>query len=173
MAKPGTPPIGLLKYISEGHQIKQKSIFDFDDLYLTLHNWFLFYNYTRNEVEYKVIDAANRVELRWENKRDIDHYVRLHIHMGLVITGLDKAEVVKDGVKIKMDKGTVEFRITAFMEKDYTGDWSKTPFRKKIREMYDKYIIRNRLEQYKKLLATDERNFMHEIRSFLSLYRYE
>ncbi|HLD02634.1 MAG TPA: hypothetical protein VJC07_02975 [Candidatus Nanoarchaeia archaeon] len=165
------------KYISEGYQVKQKSVFDLDDLYLTLHNWFLFYGYNRNEVEYKVMETESylRVEMRWENERKAgdDPYVKLHINMGLVITGLDKTEVVKDGVKIKMDKGTVEFRLTAFMEKDPEGKWSSSPFMRKIRELYDKYIIRDRLESYKKLLATDERALINEIRSFLHLYKYE
>jgi hypothetical protein len=116
------------------------------------------------------MEQFNRIEIFWICEREIDNYVRFAFEIGMTITGLKDVEIEKGGVKIKRKAGTLEFRITSYIEKDFENKWSGTKFRNVMREAYDKYIVKDRLNKYRLVLYDELKAFMTEIRSFLHLH---
>ena len=162
--------IGHRKYLCERAQIKQKAIFSLDDLYVNMHFWFLFYDFSKYEVEYRVMEQFNRVEIFWICKKQMDPYVQFVIEFAFVVTGLKDVEIEKDGVKLKRNAGTLEFRTTCYMEKDYEDKWRGSRLKELMREAYDKYIIRKRLDDFKNQLYKELQALFAEVRSFLHLH---
>jgi len=78
-------------------------------------------------------------------------------------------EVEKDGVKIKMNKGQVELGIKGYLERDYEKRWEGRAFRKFLRGLYDRYVIKHRIDQYEGKLFGEFDEFSGQMKSFLTL----
>ena len=78
-------------------------------------------------------------------------------------------EVMREGVKVKRDKGTVEVKFTAYLERDYENRWEANPFLKFLRGIYDKYIIRNTIVSYRDALAAETDEINAQVKAFLAL----
>jgi hypothetical protein len=56
--------------------------------------------------------------------------------------GLASTEVVKEGKKLKVNKGEVELYITAYIDLDYKGEWSSHPILKFFNKIFPERIFR-------------------------------
>ena len=142
--------MGQKLFVASGLKISQKSVFNLQELYKMMFRWFELYGYGFSEREYKDSEAgdAKNLEIRWHAEKKKDDYVKFVIDPSFLILGMTKAEIEKDGLKIKTNQGSVEINFTAYMEKDFDEEWKKTPVRKFLREVYDKYVIGDRIEGY-------------------------
>ena len=68
-----------------------------------------------------------------------------------------------------MNKGQVEVKITAYLEKDYEHRWETTSISKFLRGLYDRYIIRNRIESYEEKIIEEVDELVAQIKAFLEL----
>ncbi len=155
-------------------KIKQGGVFNFDELYKALFRWFEAYGYQFHEDEYKEVQSekGKQLEILWSSERDFDAYVRFVIETGFFITGLVDVEVEQEGIKIKTNKATIEFRISAYIVKDYKGEWEKNNLLKNMRTIWDKILFRKRMEQYEDVLYEEVNGYMDEIKAFLNLYHF-
>ncbi|MCX6712017.1 MAG: hypothetical protein NT139_03205 [Candidatus Woesearchaeota archaeon] len=155
-------------------KIKQGSVFNFDELYKSLFRWFEAYGYEFHEDEYKEVQSekGKQIEILWTADRIFDAYVKFVIETNFFITGLVDVEVEQEGLKIKTNKATIEFRISAYLVKDYKGEWEKTGILRSLREIWDKILFRKRMEQYEDVLYEEVNNYMDEIKAFLNLYHF-
>ncbi len=160
-------------YIFERMKLKQTAIFDLEELYKSLFRWFEVYGYNFYEAEYQDIDEpkGKHIEIAWIAEKTIDAYVRFVIEVDFLIIGMADAEIEKEGLKVKTNKGTIELRLTAYLLKDYNKKWSETPVHQGIRKIYDKIIIRNRLERYETELFIECHKLVDEIKAFMNLHQ--
>ena len=82
---------------------------------------------------------------------------------------MTNVEVEIDGSKEKMNKGQLEIKFKSVLLKDYRESWTSNPFIKFLRTFYDKYLIKERLEQYEGKLIGDMEEMIAECKSFLAL----
>jgi hypothetical protein len=153
-------------------KIKDKSaIFDFGELYGFIYTWFIDEDYKFQEDQYseKVTPKGKEVEIDWTAKKKISDYFRFAFKIKWRILGLKDVEVEKDGAKVKMNKGSLEIKITAVLEKDYENNWEKSPFLKFLRNIYNKYVIRGRIDLYEEKIYSQADDILAEIKAFLSL----
>ena len=164
----------LKDYLFQNFKLKQDSVFDLTELYKTLFRWFDVSGYTFYEKEYNDIDepGGKHLELYWYSEKPMDAYVKFVIEINFLVLGLQKVELEKGGVKIKTNKGSIEFRITAYLLKDYDNKWSKTPLQSKIRFLYDRFIIRSRIDKLEGDLIKDVNSMMDEIKTFLDIHKF-
>ena len=78
-------------------------------------------------------------------------------------------EVEKDGDKLTMQKGSLEIAITTTLVKDYESRWEDVAFLKFLRGVYDRYIIRGRVESYEDKAFGDADEFLSQTKAFLAL----
>ena len=159
-------------FIFSGVKIKQGSVFDLDELYVLLYKWFELYGYDFQEQEYRDIEKAGKkqIEIRWYAEKKIDDYVKYVIKISMMVVGMESVEIEEEGVKRKSKKGTLEFRFDAYLEKDYENRWEGGAM-KFLREVYDKYIIKGRIESLENELQGELYKFMDEIKAFLNMHR--
>ncbi len=161
-------------YLFEDIKIKQDSIFDFDELYKRLFSWFEVSDYDFHEKAYEKHDMGNGVDnlkIYWIATKEIDKYVKFVIEMNFFLIGLQKAEIEKEGVKIKTNKGTMEIRLSAYLIKDY-DDKLKKRVGDYGRKVYEKFMIRHRLDDYEVRLSKETHLLMDEVKSFVAMHQF-
>src|SRR3989338_11379589 len=162
--------------IAKGLKLKQKSIFDMDELYKLMFKWFSTHNYDFQEKEYieKVQgDGSKSLEIGWMSYRKISDYIKFRIDIKFLILGLTTVEIEVDRMKRKTNSGDIEMRFDAYIETDYEGKWESQPITKFFREFYNKYIIKGRMEGYEVQLHEELYELMGEIKAFLNLYKFQ
>jgi len=153
-------------------KVKHSGVFDFKETYRILFEWLMDAGYDVNEKSYKEnigAGGAKEIEVEWVAVRKVSDYFRFMIKAKWHIIGMTSVEVEIDGVKQKMNKGQFELEISSVLIKDYEARWENKPFWKFLRTLYDKYLIKERVEQYEGKLIGEMEEFVAQCKSFLSL----
>lgn len=155
-------------------KLKYSGIFDFKEFYKFCYALLVDMEYDPSNIiekEYseKITPTGEEIQIKWEARRRISDYFRFFLKIDWIILNLKKVEVEKEGVKITTNKGDVEIRMTAILEKDYENKWENNPFTKFLRGIYDKYIIKSRIEKYEEKVYEEAEYFLAQAKSFLDL----
>ena len=163
-------------YIARNIKVRQQAVFDMADLYKIMFRWFSQHNYDFQEKQYmqrQSPDGSRHLEIGWEAARKISDYIKFRIKIKFLVIGLSSVEVEVGSMKKKTNKGDIEMRFDAFLELDYEGKWEGNPATKAIRELYNKLIIKSRIEDYEAELHEELYELIGEIKSFLNLYKFQ
>lgn len=157
-------------YVFAG-KVKHKGIFDFKELYRFCYTWLVDKDYWLVEKVYteKINPNGKEVEIEWEAKRKITDYFQYCLKVNWRIIGMKDVDVEKEGAKITMNKGEPEIKVAAILIKDYENNWEKNAFLKFLRSIYDKYIIRSRVETYEAKIHAEADEFLAQVKAFLAL----
>lgn len=156
-------------------KVKHKGVFDFKECYRIAYEWFIDHGYEIQEEDYKEVvggNGAKEIAINWSNLKPIskdNHYFRFRINTKFHILGMSEVEVEIDGVKQKLNKGQFEFHVTGILEKDWDSQWEKNKFMNYLRQIYDKYIITARIEDYETKVLSHVDQVVTNMKSFLNL----
>lgn len=129
-----------------GATVFKKGIFDLEEMYKKFKDWFEKHHYHYNEKKQsaKTLPDGKEIKTEWIGERKVDEYVKFHIGFFVWIRRCTDVIVETEaGKKEKMQKGEISIRFKGYMEKDYMKKWKSEFFR----QLYDRYIIKGRLEQ--------------------------
>lgn len=153
-------------------KFKFTGIFDFKETYNFLYKWLNDYGYIliqeKNYVE-KITPEGKIVEIKWEAKKKVSDYFRFFLKIDWLVTGMTNVEAERNGVRVKMNKGNVEIKTTGFLEKDYEHRWEVSAASKFLRGIYDRYIIRSRIESYERKIIEEVDELVAQGKSYLEL----
>jgi hypothetical protein len=151
-------------------KLKHSGLFDFKELYKFAFN-FLKENkeYLMMEKTYseKVTGETKEIEIKWEGFRKISDYFKLIIKPEWRIVAFTTVEVEKDGKKVKMNKGDLEIAVKGILVRDWDNKWETGAFVKFLRSIYDKYIIKNRINELEDKIFGDSDEFLAQVKAFL------
>ena len=152
-------------------KVKHKGLFDFPEIYRFCYEWMIERDYLVTEKTYseKITPGGKELEIIWEARRKISDYFRFVMKVKWRVFGMTTVEIEENGKKLKMDKGQVELKIEATLEKDYEHRWENNAFTKFLRGVYDRYIIRGRIDQYEGKIFVEADEFIAQIKSFLAI----
>ena len=152
-------------------KIKQKGIFNYSDFYNFAYDWLREEDYDVMEKGYgeKVIGDSKDIIIRWEAERKISDYFKFQIKMMWNIWGMKKIKVKKEGKEISMDTGLIELKFEVILIKDYEDRWENHPFWKFLRGIYERYIIKTRIEEYEDKGIIELNEFITECKAFLAI----
>jgi len=152
-------------------RVIQKGIFNFKDFYSFAYDWLIGegYNVTEKKYEEEISGDSKKVEIKWEAKKKISDYFTFLIKVHWRFLQLKEIEVVKEGKKEKMNSGTAEIKPQAILVKDYEHRWEDQPIWKFLRGIYDRYIIKSRIDEYEDKLKEEIEEFLAQCKSYLSL----
>lgn len=163
-------------YIIRGLKIKQRATFDMGELYKVMFRWFSRNNYDFQEKEYLEkanADGSKQLEIAWYGNKKISDYIKFHIDVKFLIIGLKSVEVEIGNIKRKTNQGDLEMRFDAWLEFDYEGKYESQPFVKFFRDVYNKYVIKSRIEGYEIQIHEELYELVGEVKSFLNLFRFQ
>ena len=152
-------------------KIKQGGIFHFKDFYSFTYDWLISEDYDLIEKKYseKVVGDAKELEIIWEAYKKISDYFRFVIKMRWLILGMKDVEVQREGKKVKMNSGVLEVTFQAILEKDYEGRWEDRPMWKFLRGVYDRYIVKSRIDKYEDKVVLELISLIDQSKAFLAL----
>ncbi|MCX6747981.1 MAG: hypothetical protein NT076_00080 [Candidatus Pacearchaeota archaeon] len=152
-------------------KVRHLGIFDFKEFYRFCYMWFVDKEYWITEKNYteKITPRGKEIEIEWVAMRKISDYFRFYIKSNWRIIGMKEVEVEKDGKKETLDKGDVEIRVQTILEKDYEHRWEGNAFYKFLRTMYDRYLIRGRIDDYESRIFGEVEEFLAQAKAFLAL----
>lgn len=164
-------------------KIKFKDIFDLKDFYVALHEWMLEHQWKDKEegndhwesLYYEMIRAGGAKEmwLWWRLFKPAPEasYLSYYLDLDFHVIGLTDMEVIKDGKKIKTNKGEVEISLNSFLELKYTSKFAEHPFLKFFEGMFTRRIYSSKTEREKELYQ-EVYALNNYIRQWFKLKRY-
>jgi len=152
-------------------RVKQTGIFSFKKLYSFLYDWLSEEGYKINEDKYseKITGDSKEIEINWEAEKEISDYFKFVIRVDWFILGLKNIKVKKEDKEINMNTGEVEIKFKTILVKDYESKWEDHPVWKFLRGIYDRYIIRTRIDDYEDRLMEDTDELIAQCKSFLAI----
>ena len=135
-------------------RVKYKDFFDLRKFYEDIHDWLKEKGYTDLEDKkdhYEIlylekIDTAGFKEqwMRWRPQRvpNNSKYYRYWIDFDWHNVGIGKADIVKQGKKLKVNKGEIELSVAVYLELDYQGLFEHSPILKFFRQLFRERIFR-------------------------------
>ncbi len=152
-------------------KLKHTGIWDFKETYRFIYDWLVDNDYLITEKSYneKITPGGKDIEIAWEARRKISDYFRFVLKVNWRILGMSDVEVQKNGAKIKTNKGYIEIKFAAVLEKDYEHRWENSGFMKFLRGVYDRYIIVGRIDNYEDKLFGEVDELIAQTKSWLAL----
>jgi len=152
-------------------KIKHTGYASFKDLYSFLYEWLNNEGYSISEESYseKISGDTKNIEIDWKASRKVSDYFKFTIKVGWRVLGLKEVEVQRQGKKIKTNLGNFELKISGILEKDYEDKWENSPFFKFLRGVYDKYIIKSRIDEYGDKLVGNADELVSQCKAYFSL----
>jgi hypothetical protein len=152
-------------------KLKESGIFDFKELYNFLYDWLNEQEYLVVEKKYseKIVGDAKEIEVKWEASKKVSDYFKFMIKVDWMITGMKKVKVKRDNKEIDMNSGAVELNFKAILIKDYESRWEDHPFWKFLRGVYDRYIVRSRIDEYEGKIMQETEEAISQCKSFLAV----
>ena len=164
--------MGDIDQICEG-KVTHDGFFDFKSLYNFL------YEYINEDEGYFIIEKkyveklkgdAKDIEIEWECTKKINDYFRIKIKAKFRLFGLASIEVQdSEGNKKKTNKGSFEIKVAGYLERDYENKWDESPIMKFLRSIYDRYIIKTRIDSFEMKVKGDCDDIFAQTKSFLAL----
>jgi len=168
-------------------RVKYKDLFDIKDFYESLHEWLQEHDWydaeegsgvgnDRFETYYGERIAQGGVKELWiqwrvmkpANRAPLTYYLDFDWHC----IGLTKADVVKEGRKMNVDKGEIELNIRAYLQENYKSDLENSPFLKQFKDIVSKRLYQDQVERRKKELYQETYELQNWIKQFFKLKRY-
>jgi len=152
-------------------KVKQVGYWNYTDLYNMTFSWLKDHNYSVNEDAYteKLSGGGKEILIKWVASKKVTDYFKYQIQLDWHILGMKDAEVELDGKKIKTNKGEVEIAFSSSIINDYENRWEDKPFWKFLRSVYEKYVIREAVEEYENDLEDDIRDMIKDTKAFLRI----
>jgi len=168
-------------------RVKWKDIFNVKEFYRALHEWSLEYDWKDMEDQldhyetlyFEKVGLFGDKELwnrwRWQKIPNENSYYKYHIDLDFHYLYLVPTEVVREGKKFKKDiyKGEVEVWITALIELDYHGQWSRHPLIRHFNKIFPERIWQKDLyEEHRRELYREAYVLQNFIKQWFRLKRY-
>ena len=152
-------------------KISHNGLFDFKEFYTFCYDWLKDNNFHITESEYKeaIAGEAKNIEIVWDAKRKISDYFQFSIQMRWRILNMKKVKVKKEGKEVDTNNGMMTIGIKAVLIKDYEHRWEDQAIWKFLRGVYDRYIIRSRIEHYEDQLLAELEEYVSQCKAFLAL----
>jgi hypothetical protein len=157
-------------------EIHYKGLFDFVDFLQSVWDAVESRGYHKHEKRYEeTVKPTGKdifIELR-PYKKKIDYYA-LMLKIRIEMTNVRDVVVEVDGLPSHFQEGSIDMTFDAWATTDYKKRWGNKPVVYFLKSAIHKYIYRFPLEEgFVGELAVDVKDVVHQIESFLNLYRYK
>jgi len=153
-------------------KVKYEGIMDFKEFYKFCYQWLseeAALDIIEKKYSEKISGDAKNIKVEWDGSRKVTDYFKFLIEVKFEVLNLTSVEITKDGKKLKMNNGSVEVTVKGTLIRDYEGKFEKTPMRKFLRGIYEKWVIYSRVKEYEEKLIGDCNEFLSQAKAFLDL----
>ena len=145
--------------VVEKLRIRTKGTFNYREIHNHIFDWLLKMGYAFAETKHAEKDKSTgrEIESEWSAFRKVTGYVKYKITMNIMLKDYKEIVVEHNGDKIRTGTGKLEIVFNAEMEKNYEKQFSerKSEFTNFLKELYEKYLMKKRLEDLKDKLEKE------------------
>lgn len=152
--------------------MKYDGIFSFDDYYMFCYNWLkdeMGMNIIEDKYSEKIQGDAKQIEVTWKCSRIMTDYFKAEVEIMIKVLRLTKIEINQGGVKVKTNKGGLEFKVKGIIVRDWQGKFETSAWRKFLRSIYEKWIITSRIGQFQGDVMRECDEFVGQAKAYLDL----
>ena len=153
-------------------KIKYKGIFSFKDFYKFCHEWLTeetALGITETKYSEKLSGDAKDIEVEWSGSKNMTDYFKFEAKISFKIEGLTKVDINKGGAKVSTNNGSVEVGIKGSIIRDVDGKFETTAFKKFLRDIYEKWVISEKIENYEEKIISGCDEFLSQAKAWLDL----
>ncbi len=155
-----------------GSKVKFEGVFNFKDFYKFCYNWLI--DETGLEIiekkySEKIKGAGKELDIEWNCNKKLSDYFKFDMKVEFKAIAMTDVEINKGGAKIKANKGEVSIKISSKIIRDYDGKFEVSPTQKFIRSIYEKWVIRSRIEAVENKIIGDSDEFLGQAKAFLDI----
>lgn len=153
-------------------KIQDTGIFLFSDFYRFCYEWLVDetdLKISENKYAEKLEGDSKKIDVEWTGKKKVTDYFQFEIKVSFKITKLTNVEINQGNAKIKTNKGKVEVKVKGILVKDYEGKFETNAFKKFLRSIYEKWIIKSRIDQMEDKIIENCDEFLSQAKAYLDL----
>ena len=152
--------------------VKHKGIFDMTELYQNIKTWLDYKGFGDHENSFREQKYTERIqgedkqlEIKWKAEKIINSYFSHIIEITFFVTGLKSIEIEEEGKKIGTNVGNIVIKFKAKVVLDRQGKWNSF-----FKSIYDKFIIRERIEENQNELYGKIYSLYNEVKTYLNMH---
>jgi len=154
------------------NRMKKRGNFTFKDYYQFCFDWIteeMDMDLAEKKYSEKIKETGKEIEVIWECEKKLTDYFRFDMEVRFEIKTMKTIEVVKDGKKITTNNGEIKTKVKGTLVRDYQSKFERTAFVKFSRSVYEKWVIRSRVEQFEEKIFVDCDEFLSQAKAWLDL----
>lgn len=163
-----------IKTLMHGKEISYSGLFKLRELYKLIDQWFMEHGYDKNELKnYEdVTEEEKQYILELLPYKKYSDYMKGEIRVFAIIKNVKDTSLEKEGMKIAMQKGNIQFSFDAYLITDYEHSWQTTPFYYFLRTIFDKFVYKVYTTKYENQVINDCNEVQKQIKSYLNMQRF-
>lgn len=171
----------IKKIIIDDTRIKHKDFYNMKYLYMMCHEWLIEHQWgPRSDHKWPermythrwLQDGGQEIWVWWRMRKEFNNFFRYDMDIDWHVVGMEKAELVKDGKKFKVDKGEMEFKIYLKLIFDPKKDFDKSKFLNSLKETFYERIYYKDVLAHRKQLYHMVYEFKQAIKTYFNLCTY-
>lgn len=156
--------------------IRYNGVFDLERLIMVIREWYGKHYYDVAEKEHTEAVKPSGKEITWEFEamRKVTDYIIYKVNVKIIILRSVDVMVDTEHSKEKKQQAEVEIQVRSFMQKNYKNTFKRkeeSKFQEFLRQVYERFIARNTLEEYKNKITAESLAFVEEIKEVLNVPR--
>ncbi len=170
--------------VAEQVRVKYKDIFELREFYKSLREWFLDRQWGDEEEKTEHWETyygerinqsgAKEIWFQWRLLKQPEHapFLKYYLDLDFHCLAITDTEILRDGMKLKVNKGEIEIIIKPFIEKVYESKFAENALLKHLTNLFSTRVYRRDLEQRKKELYQETYELQNWIKHWFKLKRY-
>ena len=162
------------EYIVKDERLKYQGLFNVSELYKHMDEYFEEKGYDKVEVKNAEIvnDSGIRfIEIIVNPFKKTTDYAKVLFDVRLVIENMKDVEVEKNGIKVLVQHGLVDFEFNVMVDTDYENRWKDTKKHVFWRILVDKFFMKEYTKQYYDEAMNDFKMLKYQLESFLNMFK--
>ncbi len=157
--------------VVERLRIRTKGTFNYREIHNLISDWFMKMGYVFAETKHAEKDKSTGrdVESEWSAVRKVTGYVKYKIDIKINLKDYKEIVVEQNGDKIRTGTGKLEVYFNSELEKNYEKQFSerKGEFTHFLKEIYEKYVTKEKLIKLKDKLEKETLNLYDSIKALV------
>jgi hypothetical protein len=163
-------------------RVKDVDIYNLKALYTMIHEWFVEEEYCDDDGEFpeyymreRITKRGKEILILWRFHKHpfgINFYNRTYDVL-IKIVGVKDVEVMQEGKKFKLQKGSFEIKVWSQLEYDAEEKWRKHSILKNFLDIFVNRIYKKEMEMHREELKVEVESLQNSIKEFLNLIRYD
>lgn len=151
--------------------IKYDGLFNLNELYLMIENWFRQKGYDWLELKNyeQSLKTGKDIEIDLWPYKKISDYHKLNLRVYFLVKEMKDVSVKKDGTDIGMNQGTLHIRFKGYMDTDYDDRWGGKPFMFFLRHIFDNIIYAFLTKKSAGILSEDIEHLSSYVKNYLNM----